>query len=285
MKRSLITYLVSNYTPVQWTSLAVVCLSVIGAFSGLLPLGSWSISIISAVLFIIALDCLQQEKARITLKKELLNEFHGKFNEITDLMKMDSVGIITEISQTKVFRDFFGEHYHAYNAPMQYELDDLEERIKFHIARYQDHNFKMAFYYYPIFSLQEPDELQKWMQGIYQFYFRLYNDSRLTTDQKLKVTFFVPKQSSNHLSDYNITYFMGKTSRGNEAVIYIHNNIFMDLNRRNPKVMFIIYSEKLMHWLLTHRRDTTHGMIEIIGIKPFLDYLEGRLDHIGLQNS
>lgn len=267
--------------------------------------------VITVALFIIVLDIPFQFSSRINLRADLKKDIQSSFRatdqlvkghqnvlqnkfetldrlmkdhfgDITDLIKSDNIGVITEIEQTKVFRNFVGDVYYAYNSPMEYELEKIDERMDFHVKRYSDPKFKMAHYYYSIFSSSDKNIVKEWMEGVYAFYSKLSNDERLTLEQKMKLTFYVPDKDVIYSSNFEITYFIGKTfSAGrqerDEAVVYVHNDIFMELDTRRPKVMFIIYRENLIRMLLQHRKATTNNMIAIQGIDNFLEYLKKKL--------
>jgi hypothetical protein len=307
MKRNLF----STTTYPVWVSGLYVVIVLFNNFMGLIKNPPYP-EIILGVLFLIALDIPQQVESRKALSKILTGDLHEKFEkidelmekhkehfqdklnqtgdlmkdhfgDITDLIKSDNIGVITEIEQTRVFRDFIGDVYYAYNSPMEYELEKIDERMDFHVKRYSNPNFKMAHYYYPILSSPDKKFVKEWMNGIYAFYKILNNDKRLTSEQKNKITFYVPKNDVIYSSNFEITYFIGKTlSAGRqereEAVVYIHNNIFMELDARRPKVMFIIYRENLIGMLHQHKKATTGNMIPKYGIDEFLEYLNEKLD-------
>lgn len=116
------------------------------------------------------------------------------------------------------------------------------------------------------------------MEGVREFYQNLSNDKRLTNDEKKKVIFYVPGPQYVLLPASNITYFIGEKYRGYEGIVYIHNDVFMDIQGKRPKVMFRIYNEKMIDLLRQHRTDTTkRNMNKIIGIEDFLKYLEQEL--------
>jgi hypothetical protein len=75
-------------------------------------------------------------------------------------------------------------------------------------------------------------------------------------------------------------------NRGFEAIVYIHNEIFMDIQRRKPKIMLTIYDDKVIELLRDHRADAiTRNMPRIqriIGIDDFLTYLQEELEKMAL---
>jgi hypothetical protein len=270
-----------------WVALISFFLSLINDFgSNFLFLHGRETNLILLVIIVITINQLNQRESLDKLREDIILEVHSidaKTSELiaktSELVRNDRAGVITEVAITRVFDDFIGEEYYAYNAPLQYENESLKDRLEFHIKRYKNDGFKMAHYYYPIFSLSDKDSAKEWMEGVRDFYQNLNNNNnRLTRDEKQKVTFYVPTGQYTFSPASNITYFIGKKHGGYEAIVYIHNDIFMELQGKRPKIMFRIYDDKMIDLLRQHRTDTTkRNMNRIIGIEDFLKYLEEEL--------
>ncbi len=262
-----------------WAALISFLLSVINDFgSNFLSLQGRETNLILLVIIVITIDQLNQRGTLDKLRVDIISEIRNIDVKTLELIRNDQSGVITEIARTRVFDDFIGEEYYAYNAPLQYENESLKDRLEFHVKRYKNQNFRIAHYYYPIFSLPDKNIAREWMEGVRDFYQNLSNDNRLTKDEKKKVTFYVPSPQYVLSTASNITYFIGEKYRGYEAIVYIHNDVFMDIQGKRPKVMLKIYNDKMIDLLRQHRTDTTRkNMNKIIGIEDFLKYLEVEL--------
>ena len=111
---------------------------------------------------------------------------------------------------------------------------------------------------------------------------------QLTENEKKKIIFYIPTKQYDFSPALNISYFIGKKNRGFEAIVYIHNEIFMDIQRRKPKIMLTIYDDKVIDLLRDHRADAITRkrnkprIQTIIGIDDFLTYLQEELEKMAL---
>lgn len=236
------------------------------------------LSIILGAIIIILWNQYNTDSSLEEAEENILNDISDIDQKTMEIARNGKGGLITEIEATKVFNNYIGKNYFAYNAPLQYELENLNERIEYHINRYKNSNFEMAHYYYPIFATKDTKLRNIWMRGVYDFYDELNKCKRLSSQEKQKITFYVPKEDCSFSVNSDITYFIGKKSRGHEAVVYIHNSAFMDLYGRRPTAMIVINDEKKIEDLRRHRTDTTRGKMDtLVGIDNFLGYLKKRL--------
>ena len=151
------------------------------------------LSIILGVIILILFNQYNTDSSIRAIDNEISEKIKNLKNNILDIdqktmeiVRNGKAGLITEIKATQVFNDYVGKNYYAYNAPLQYELENLNERIEFHINRYKDYNFEMAHYYYPIFATKDINLRNNWMRGVYDFYKQLANCSYLDDKEKKK---------------------------------------------------------------------------------------------------
>ena len=194
-----------------------------------------------------------------------------------DIQKESKIDLITGVEATNLFKEFEGGIYHAYNAPLEYEKAN-PERLEVHIERYQRKKFERVNYYYPIFAHHDKELVAEWLHGVKEFYQILNKSERLNTKQKNNVTFYVPKEDYHYSSSCNITYFVNEKKNNSRAFIYLHNSSFMDMKRRKPKRVLLVYDEKTIEEVIDHIEETTQkAMIQLIGIPEFLFYLDKKL--------
>lgn len=220
--------------------------------------------ILPAIVMIFLNQLAQQEVAQ-----EAIIEIQNIESKTLEILKKEKAGLIADIGTVKVFEDFVGNDYFAYNAPLQYEIEDLSSRIEFHIGRYKNPRFERAYYYYPIFASEDEATKKDWILGVKKFFTQL--SERLSEEEKKKITFYVPDDQYKLKPSSNITYFFGESSQGAKAVVYIHNFAFMDMEGKIPKRMLVIYDEKTIDDLRLHRTITTKNMEHIEGIDNFLN--------------
>lgn len=198
------------------------------------------------------------------------------------VQRIKRVDIMTEAETTNFFKEFEGGEYHAYNAPLQYEKHN-RDRIEVHIERYLKKKFQGMHYYYPIFAHHDKGMVAEWMRGVQEFYQSIFDTRRLSPKQMNIVTFHVPNDTYRFLPDCNISYFFAdkaKSSKSEQAIVYLHGHAFMDMKRRKPKRVLIIYDHDIIEDIKDHIEYTTQDhMRKIAGIQNFLDYLNKELLH------
>jgi hypothetical protein len=232
-------------------------------------------SLILGLITLIAIDQFAQRNSIFEVRDDVMSkikDMNDINNKRSEAFQNQKAGIVTEIEDSRVFEDFVGEEYYAYNAPLQYEAANIDSRLRFHIERYKNQDFRRAYYYYPIFAHPDRTTARNWMRGVGQFYDRLRGTGLLTIEELDKIRFYVPNSQYRFDSKSDITYFTGIRRSGEKAIIYIHNDIFMNLSTRNPKAMLIVYDQAMIQLLRDHRMDTTTNMSEL-DITGFLNYL------------
>lgn len=185
----------------------------------------------------------------------------------------EKIGLITEIDSTDIFKGFIGE-YIAFNDPLQYSSKSREARIKLHIERYQDDTFKKISYYYPIFNHPDIAWRDDWFRNVKEFWKIIDKHKELDEEQKEKIKFFVPKNSDpkySHTSE--IAYFVGRKVTGLQAIVYLYNRAFMDMELNISKRMLVIYDEETINEIECHIREEVKNMQPAKNIKEFLEYL------------
>lgn len=300
----------TNKAPIPyslWAAIVGFSLSIINDFGDYIPfLKGHEIDLILLVIIVITGDQLNQrgslegfksevisavqniDSKHLELKQELISEIRNIDIKTLEVIRNERIGIVTQISIARIFDDFVGDEYYAFNAPLQYENENLGDRLQFHVRRYKNVNFKVAHYYYPIFSCPDKRVVREWMAGINGFYQNLMAHGQLTENEKKKIIFYIPTKQYDFSPALNISYFIGKKNRGFEAIVYIHNEIFMDIQRRKPKIMLTIYDDKVIDLLRDHRADAITStrnkprIQTIIGIDDFLTYLQEELEKMAL---
>jgi len=263
-----------------WAGLLSSLLSIVNDFSGVfLFLNGKESSLILLVIILIAIEQFNQRNSIVEVRNDVMSEIRGINTKTLDMFNNQQAGIVTEIEDSMVFEDFVGEEYYAYNAPLQYEAANIDNRLRFHIERYKNEQFKKAHYYYPIFACGDENGslARNWMRGVRNFYDRLLRTNSLTKKELNKISFYVPDYQYTFKNKSNITYFLGMKRSREQAIIYIHNDVFMNLSTRNPKAMLIVYDKQMIELLREHRRETTSTNMRELDITGFLNYLNTQM--------